>query len=223
VSGYTGSVRQGGDPAVRDLGSVTISKRSVGEMDNNAYLVTDTATGRQLLVDAAQDASVLLSWVDTSALDVVVTTHRHHDHIGALADVAAAAPSARLASGRADADAIEQATGVTIDERLADGDRLRFGESAVTAITLVGHTPGSVALAFTDGDGRTHVFTGDSLFPGGVGRTAGPSEFSSLLGDVTAKLFDVFPDDTWVYPGHGADTTLGAERPALPDWKARGW
>jgi glyoxylase-like metal-dependent hydrolase (beta-lactamase superfamily II) len=80
-----------------------------------------------------------------------------------------------------------------------------------------------VTLAFTDGDGRTHLFTGDSLFPGGVGRTAGQSEFASLLGDVTSKLFDVFPDDTWVYPGHGADTTLGAERPALPEWKARGW
>ena len=222
MSGYTGRVEQRGDPAVRDLGSVTIAKRSVGEMDNNAYLLTDTATGRQLLVDAAQDGPALLSWVDPSALEVVVTTHRHHDHIGALADVAAAS-SARLASGRADADAIEQATAVTIDDRLADGDRLRFGDSAVTAITLVGHTPGSVALAFTDGDGRTHLFTGDSLFPGGVGRTAGPSEFTSLLGDVTAKLFDVFPDDTWVYPGHGADTTLGTERPALPEWKARGW
>ena len=222
MSGYSGSVQQGGEPAVRDLGSVTIAKRSVGQMDNNAYLLTDTATGRQLLVDAAQDGPVLVAWVDTSALDVVVTTHRHHDHIGALADVAAAS-SARLASGRADADAIEEATGVTIDDRLADGDRLRFGESAVTAITLVGHTPGSVTLAFTDGEGRTHLFTGDSLFPGGVGRTAGPSEFASLLGDVTSKLFDVFPDDTWVYPGHGADTTLGAERPALADWKARGW
>ena len=219
---YSGSVEPGGEPAVRDLGAVTIAKRSVGEMDNNAYLLTDTSTGRQVLIDAAQDGPVLKSWVDGSALDVIVTTHRHHDHIGALAQVARAT-SARLASGRADADAIEEATGVTIDDRLADGDRLKFGDSAVTAITLVGHTPGSVTLAFTDGDGRTHLFTGDSLFPGGVGRTAGPSEFASLLGDVTAKLFDVFPDDTWVYPGHGADTTLGSERPALANWKARGW
>lgn len=222
MTSYTGRVEQGGEPAVRDLGAVTIAKRSVGQMDNNAYLLTDTSTGRQLLVDAAQDGPVLLSWVDTSALDVVVTTHRHHDHIGALTDVATAT-SARLASGRADADAIEEATGVTIDDRLADGDRLRFGDSALTAITVVGHTPGSVTLAFTDGDGRTHLLTGDSLFPGGVGRTAGQSEFASLLGDVTSKLFDVFPDDTWVYPGHGADTSLGVERPALAEWKARGW
>jgi glyoxylase-like metal-dependent hydrolase (beta-lactamase superfamily II) len=222
VTGYSGRVQQGGEPAVRDLGSVTIAKRSVGQMDNNAYLLTDTATGRQLLVDAAQDGPVLLSWVDPSTLDVVVTTHRHHDHIGALADVAKGT-SARLAGGRADADAIEEATGVTINDPLADGDRVRFGDSALTAITLVGHTPGSVTLAFTDGDGRTHLFTGDSLFPGGVGRTRGPSEFASLLGDVTAKLFDVFPDDTWVYPGHGDDTTLGAERPHLQEWRDRGW
>jgi glyoxylase-like metal-dependent hydrolase (beta-lactamase superfamily II) len=222
VTAYSGRVEPGGVPAVRDLGSLTVAKRSVGQMDNNAYLLTDTSTGRQLLVDAAQDGPVLLSWVDASSLDVVVTTHRHHDHIGALADVAEAT-SARLSSGRADADAIEEATGVTIDDRLADGDRVQVGDSVLTAITLVGHTPGSVTLAFSDDDGRTHLFTGDSLFPGGIGRTAGPSEFASLLGDVTSKLFDVFPDDTWVYPGHGPDTTLGAERPALAEWKARGW
>jgi glyoxylase-like metal-dependent hydrolase (beta-lactamase superfamily II) len=222
VTGYSGRVQQGGEPAVRDLGAVTIAKRSVGQMDNNAYLLTDTSTGRQLLVDAAQDGPTLLSWVDPAVLDVIVTTHRHHDHVGALADLAEAT-SARLASGRADADAIEEATGVTIADRLADGDRLRFGDSTLTAITLVGHTPGSVTLVFTDVEDQSHLFTGDSLFPGGIGRTAGPPEFASLLGDVTSKLFDVFPDDTWVYPGHGDDTTLGAERPHLREWRERGW
>jgi glyoxylase-like metal-dependent hydrolase (beta-lactamase superfamily II) len=219
---YSGRVQPGGPPVVRDLGAVTIAKRSVGPMDNNAYLLTDTSTGRQLLVDAAQDAPVLLSWVDSSALDRIVTTHRHGDHIGALADVAAGG-TARLASGSGDADAIQQSTGVTIDDRLVDGDRIDFGESAVTAITLVGHTPGSVTVVYTDADGRAHLFTGDSLFPGGPGKTANSSDFASLMLDLQTKVFDVYPDDTWVYPGHGDDTTLGIERPHLEEWKARGW
>ena len=69
-----------------------------------------------------------------------------------------------------------------------------------------------------------HLFTGDSLFPGGVGNTEqDPKRFATLIDDVERKLFDPFPDSTWVYPGHGADTTLGTERPAIPEWRARGW
>jgi len=78
-------------------------------------------------------------------------------------------------------------------------------------------------VAYADANGRTHLFTGDSLFPGGVGKTWAPEDFQSLIADVEERLFGVFPDDTWVYPGHGDDTTLGAERPSLPEWRARGW
>ncbi len=62
-----------------------------------------------------------------------------------------------------------------------------------------------------------------ALSPGGVGKTPSPSAFRSLMDDVEAKLFDPLPDQTWVYPGHGADTTLGTERPSLHQWRARGW
>jgi glyoxylase-like metal-dependent hydrolase (beta-lactamase superfamily II) len=90
-------------------------------------------------------------------------------------------------------------------------------------IHLVGHTPGSIALLY-DGPDRPHLFTGDSLFPGGVGNTFGDRDnFVSLLNDVSTKLFDRLPDDTWVYPGHGKDTTLGTERPHLQEWRDRGW
>ncbi len=83
-------------------------------------------------------------------------------------------------------------------------------------IQLVGHTPGSIALLYDDPTGPPHLFTGDSLFPGGVGNTRGNKQnFESLLHDVETKLFARLPDETWVYPGHGADTTLGAERPRL--------
>ena len=92
-------------------------------------------------------------------------------------------------------------------------------------IHLVGHTPGSIALLYDDPDGTPHLFTGDSLFPGGVGQDAGRrrQHFTSLIDDVATKLFDRLPDETWFYPGHGNDSTLGAERPHLAEWRERGW
>ena len=91
-------------------------------------------------------------------------------------------------------------------------------------IRLTGHTPGSVALLYDDGSGSPHLFTGDSLFPGGVGNTRGDAAaFTTLLDDVETKLFGALPDETWFYPGHGNDSTLGAERPSLSEWRARGW
>jgi glyoxylase-like metal-dependent hydrolase (beta-lactamase superfamily II) len=106
---------------------------------------------------------------------------------------------------------------------VGDGDTVHVGECPLEVIELVGHTPGSIALLYDDPDGNPHLWTGDSLFPGGVGRTGSPADFAQLLGDVRAKLFDRLPDETWVYPGHGRDTTIGAERPHLRDWADRGW
>jgi glyoxylase-like metal-dependent hydrolase (beta-lactamase superfamily II) len=215
---YDGHVSPGGDPATRELATLTITKVSVGPMDNNAYLLQCHATGDLLLVDAANDASTLLGLLADRPLARVVTTHRHRDHWQALAEVVDAT-GARTAAGAEDADGIP----VPTDEPLADGDTVRVGEVSLSVVHLVGHTPGSVALLHDDPGGHPHVFTGDSLFPGGVGRTTSPEDFASLIGDVEAKLFDRLPDDTWFYPGHGDDSTLGRERPALPEWRARGW
>ena len=73
-------------------------------------------------------------------------------------------------------------------------------------------------------DGHPHLWTGDSLFPGGVGNTFGDADaFATLIDDVEQKLFARLPDETWFYPGHGNDSTLGAERGSLPEWRERGW
>lgn len=87
---------------------------------------------------------------------------------------------------------------------------------------LRGHTPGGLAIA-AEIEGKTHLFVGDSLFPGGVDKTNNPGEFDRLLGDVEKRLFANFPDDAMVHPGHGKSTTLGAERPHLDEWRERGW
>jgi glyoxylase-like metal-dependent hydrolase (beta-lactamase superfamily II) len=218
---YTGNVRPGGPSDVRELDRLVIRKASVSPQDNNAYLLTCTATGAQLLVDAADDAPRVLALIGegTGRLDRVVTTHQHWDHHRALAEVVAAT-GARTAAGAEDADALP----VAPDERLRHGDQVRFGDIVLDVVHLRGHTPGSVVLVYREEGGTAHAFTGDSLFPGGVGNTFGdPAAFASLIEDVEQRVFAVLPDETWVYPGHGADTTLGAERPHLPEWRARGW
>ncbi|MFI5101702.1 MAG: MBL fold metallo-hydrolase [Actinomycetes bacterium] len=215
---YTGKVRPGGPADVRELTQLIVSKISVGPMDNEAYLLRCRVTGEQLLVDAANEPDRLLDLVGPDGLVGVVTTHRHGDHWQALADVVKAT-GARTFAHPLDAPEIP----VETDVFLEDGDRLRFGAIELTAIHLVGHTPGSVALVYDDPEGFPHVFTGDCLFPGGVGRTTNPEEFGSLLAGVTEKIFGTLPDETWVYPGHGDDTTLGVERPHLAEWAERGW
>jgi glyoxylase-like metal-dependent hydrolase (beta-lactamase superfamily II) len=218
---YTGMVSPGGPAAVRELDGLTIRKASVSEMDNNVYLLTCTSSGTQALIDAADDAARLLALVQEGGggLDLVVTTHQHWDHHRALAEVLAAT-SARSAAGADDAEALP----VAPDVRLEQGDTVTFGDVTLDVLHLRGHTPGSVALAWTEPSGRVHLFTGDSLFPGGVGNVnKDPERFASLLADVQERVFDRYDDRTWVYPGHGADTTLGAERPSLPLWRERGW
>ena len=221
---YSGDVTPGGPSAVRPLPGVVVRKASVSAMDNDVYLLTDPVTGEQLLVDAADDAPRLLALVveggrdGGSGLARIVTTHRHPDHHRALRELAAAT-GARTAAGRDDASHLP----VAPDELLDHADVVRVGSVALEVVHLRGHTPGSVALLLRAGDGSTHLFSGDSLFPGGPGRTTRPEDFTSLMDDLEERVFAALPDDTWVYPGHGRDTRLGDERPHLDEWRARGW
>ena len=215
---YTGDVTPGGPSAVRELPDLTITKLSVGMMDNNAYLLRCRTTGEQLLIDAAAEPERLLELVGAGGLSTVVTTHQHQDHWSALADVVKAT-GARSVAHPADAKALP-----VVDTLVDEGQTIPVGKSTLEVIHLVGHTPGSIALLYRDPAGFAHLFTGDSLFPGGVGNTQGDaSRFSSLINDVEHKIFDRLPDDTWFYPGHGKDSTLGTERPSIPQWRARGW
>ncbi|NMO56722.1 MBL fold metallo-hydrolase [Actinoplanes sp. TBRC 11911] len=208
---YTGDVTRGGSPDVRELGDLTITKVSVGPMDNNAYLLR--SGGELLLIDAADDAATLLDLIGDDRLNTVVTTHRHADHWQALAEVVDKTGAESMAH-------IDDAAEIPVVNRdLRDGETITVGNASLDVIHLVGHTPGSIALHY-----QGHLFTGDSLFPGGVGNTRGNAKnFESLINDVEHKLFDRLGDDTWFYPGHGKDSTLGAERPAIPEWRARGW
>jgi glyoxylase-like metal-dependent hydrolase (beta-lactamase superfamily II) len=215
-------VEPGGAPLlVRLSPTVTMTKVSVGgPMDNNAYLL-QTRGGATVMIDAANDSDRLLRLIGGEPVQTIVTTHRHADHWQALAPVAEHT-GARLVAGRPDADAIERAAGVAGADRVWDGDTVDLGGESLAIIGLVGHTPGSITLVYTGGN-EPHLFTGDSLFPGGPGRTHFEEDFRSLMDDLERKVFDRFGDDAVVHPGHGDDTTLGAERPHLSEWRARGW
>ena len=223
---YTGDVSVGGTPDVRDLPALTITKvADVEQMCNNAYLLRCSVTGEQVLIDAAAEAEVLLDLVGTGGLATVITTHQHWDHHRALAAVVDATRAAVVA-GEPDAEAITTQTGVPVTTRLSHGDTVQVGSCSLQVLAIAGHTPGSIALLYVDpepGD-HPHLFTGDSLFPGGVGATFGDeAAFAQLVDEVDTKIFGTLPDDTWVYPGHGGDTVLGKERPHVAEWRARGW
>jgi glyoxylase-like metal-dependent hydrolase (beta-lactamase superfamily II) len=214
---YHGQVTVGGAPDVRELPALVITKVAVGPYDNNAYLLRCRVTGDQLLIDAANDARTLIQLVNGS-LAAIVTTHQHGDHWQALAELAAAT-GARTYAGALDAADIPVRTDVLVQ----DGETITVGDVTLRAIHLVGHTPGSIALLYDDPKGHPHLFTGDCLFPGGPGKTTTPGDFTSLMDGLEGKVFDVLPDETWIYPGHGRDSTVGDERPSLAEWRARGW
>ena len=216
---YTGHVEPR-TAARRTLPGASIVKVSVGPMDNNAYLVTCSQTGETLLIDAANDAEILLELIERYApkLSLIVTSHQHQDHWLALAEVAKATgcPPPHISSTPTRCRSNRTGSWPTATPSRS--------VSCPSTSSTCRATPRDRSRWRSDGaDDATHLFTGDCLFPGGLGRTTKPAEFDSLFRDVSSRVFDVYSDDTVVYPGHGDDTTLGAERPHLEEWRERRW
>ena len=203
-------------------GPVSLVVTAVGPMSNNCYFLTDGAS--TLLIDAATDKEHLLAVTEQLApITDVLTTHSHWDHVDALPKLLAETGARHHASAGDTPD-----IPADVDVQLEDNDSLELkgatlNELDLTIRTLHGHTKEGAAVIFTPASGPAHIFSGDSLFPGGVGKTDGKESFTQLLDDVEAKLFDQLPDETLVHPGHGDATTLGKERPHLPEWHERGW
>ncbi|CAN5390856.1 MBL fold metallo-hydrolase [soil metagenome] len=192
---------------------VEVRKLSVGPMDNNCYVLSHN--GQALLIDAANDADRILTEVEGLVVCTIMTTHGHHDHWQALDDVADAT-GADVVFHADDASMIPREA----DRHVGDGDTIDVGDATVRLIHNPGHTPGSTSVLLGD----THLFSGDTLFPGGPGNTFGDAAaFDTIMESLETKLFAGLGDDVHVYPGHGDDTTLGAERHSLPEWRKRGW
>ena len=188
-----------------------VRKLEVGTMENNVYVLECPETHDAFVVDGCFEADKILEGASGANVIGILQTHGHMDHVQALAELK---ERLRVPVHAHPGDRYP----VEIERPLADGDVLTFGDREATVIHTPGHTPGGTCFLI----GR-HLISGDTLFPGGPGNTQGnPEAFEEIIASIESKLF-VLPDDTAVYPGHGADTTIGTERPQLPGWKERGW
>ena len=188
-----------------------VRKIRVGSMENNVYILECPETHEGLLVDGCFEADRILAGAEGASIVSIVQTHAHMDHVQALPELKESLGVPVLAHSGEDYP-------VEIDRSLSDGDRIPFGKREVTVLFTPGHTPGGICL-WTEG----HLISGDTLFPGGPGNTWGDkAAFAQIIDSIESKLF-VLDDATAVYPGHGDDTTIGAERPQLQEWKDRGW
>ena len=191
-----------------------VHKTVVGPMDNNVFIVRCKATGDAVLIDAANEHEMLLPLARSLGVRSVVETHGHWDHIQAI-------PAMRDAGYSVGVTASDAAMLPSYNEVIDDDVLLPVGRLRLRTIFTPGHTPGSVCFRLED---TPLLFSGDTLFPGGVGNTKFPGgDFPTIISSVSDRLFSTLPPDTIVLPGHGDDTTIGAESPHIQEWVDRGW
>ena len=187
-----------------------VRKIEVGTMENNVYVLECPETHAALLIDGCFEAERIIAGCQGADVQWIVQTHGHMDHVQALAELKGHFDVSVLAHPA------EEYPAETVE--LEDRDTIHFGERRATVLHTPGHTPGSICLL-----SGNHLVSGDTLFPGGPGNTWGNRDaFEQIIESIKTKLF-VLPDDTAVYPGHGKDTTIGAEKPHLDEWMDRGW
>ncbi|HWS47461.1 MAG TPA: MBL fold metallo-hydrolase [Acidimicrobiia bacterium] len=200
-------------PAHYETSDVRIDKIVVGPYENNVFVVRCKGSGEAVLIDAANEHELLLEVSRATGVRRVLTTHGHHDHIQAVTqmrdagiDVGIATEDARMLPA--------------YDFTIPDDEEIEVGELRLHTIHTPGHTPGSTCFVL---EGHPVLFSGDTLFPGGVGNTTFPGgDFPTIIESVDRRLFTL-PAHLLVLPGHGLDTTIGAERPHLQEWVDRGW
>lgn len=190
---------------------LVVRKIEVGHMENNTYVLECPETHDALLVDGCFEPDKILAGCGGVNVVGIVQTHGHMDHVQALPDLVADLGVPVYAHPAEDYP-------IPVDNEIDDGDVISFGAREALVLHTPGHTPGAVCLLIGE-----HLISGDTLFPGGPGNTWNDAaKFAQIMEAIETKLF-VLPDATRVYPGHGKDTTIGTERPHLPEWRDRGW
>lgn len=190
---------------------VIIHKVEVGDMGNNVYVLECPETHQSLIVDGCFEPDEILSTAAGTEVKGIVQTHGHFDHVQALAAIKERLGAEVHAHPGDDYP-------VAVEHEVGDGQTIPFGNRAARVLHTPGHTPGSISLVI-----GAQLISGDTLFPGGPGNTFDDAKaFQQIIDSIRTKLFTL-PDDTNVYPGHGDDTTIGAEKPHLQEWIERGW
>jgi len=191
-----------------------IHKVVVGPMDNNVFVLRCRHTGDAVLLDAANEHERLLELARGLGVRQILETHGHWDHIQAVTELRDAGYSVGVT-------AEDAAMLPSYDEILGDDDEIAVGHLRLRTIHTPGHTPGSMCFAVRN---KPVLFSGDTLFPGGPGGTGFEGgDFNAIIESIDRRLFATLSPDTLVLPGHGDDTTIGAESPHLQEWVDRGW
>ena len=193
---------------------IEVHKVVVGPVDNNVFVIRCTSTGEAVLIDAANEHERLLELCRRLGVRTVLETHGHWDHIQAI-------PAVRDAGYEVGVTAEDAAMLPSYDYLLEDDTVVEIGRLRLRTLHTPGHTPGSMSFHV---EGTPLLFTGDTLFPGGPGATQYEGgDFGTIIRSIEDRIFSQFDGSTIVLPGHGLDTTIGAESPQLDEWIARGW
>ena len=191
-------------------GEVRIKKLEIQPFGTNCYIVVCPQSGEGVIVDTPGEASRILAQAEDVRVRYIIITHTHLDHLGAFGEVRDKL-KAPVAIHPLEAEVLPSPPDLTLE----DGDVVNFGTVSLRVLHTPGHTPGSLCLLF-----GKHLFSGDTLFPGGPGKTGTPAAFEQIVNSITEKLF-VLPDETLVYPGHGEDAILGKEKQAFAVFSSR--
>ncbi|MDP6822837.1 MAG: MBL fold metallo-hydrolase [Dehalococcoidia bacterium] len=197
---------------------IVVYKTSCGPYDNNCYLLVCRMTGESAIVDTPEDPGAVIEQAREADVKAILITHNHMDHLAGF-DTVFGAHDVPVCIGTADGDSLD---GKGVGEWIAGPDIHHVGELKIRAIHTPGHTPGSTCYAIdTEGGEHTLLLSGDTLFPGGPGRTGSPELFTQEVQSITGRLFPL-PDHTVVLPGHGADTTIGIAKHEYGIFASRG-
>jgi hydroxyacylglutathione hydrolase len=186
----------------------------LGPFANNAYIIVDHATKQSIFVDAPIDSQPAIDAAQDSDVQRIVVTHRHPDHWGGIDAVQMSTGAATYCH-----DADREPYAAKVHGTVGDGDTIEIGDTVVRVLHTPGHTPGSICLLFEDGNGPV-LISGDTLFPGGPGRSANPDALRQVIESITSKLLVLDPA-TRVLPGHGADTTIGEAKREYESFASR--